>query len=454
MYKFILSYLLVQKILLFQHTNAQNAWVFGNSNLSKSFYLSIQNEIGENFTQEIKINSVNIINLESPQMIYVGTSNSGKLNFYQFILFPGDSVEITQHFDSFEFKGKFQNEYTFLHELEERGLGIYGTPENDCKICPQRYLELFNKRVEFINKYSDSLGFRSQFKELVNNLFKIKHIWGWLQIYSFVTKEPDHYDIGSSYFDSLANFKKKLVFSPKEISKVYYVTYSNTLKTYNRFLTEKNYRIIPNFDNQFISAMINFEGYQRDLLLTRLLKDGFKNNDVKPEHISKFFEICKTQKYIEFVKDLMKKRINSSPVLLDTAKVFLQNDTYYSWQDIAKNKYTYIDFWASWCGPCLKEFEKSAELEKEYSKKGVSFSFISIDKDSNAWIKAQKKHQIPPKRSYLFPNYENCLLSKQIELLSVPRYIIVDDKGTIVNSDAPRPSDPLIREIFDKLLKN
>ena len=93
------------------------------------------------------------------------------------------------------------------------------------------------------------MNFRPQFNDFVKKYFYLKHIWGWLQLYSFVNKETKDYNIGKQYLDSLKSFKKYLTLAPTEIKKLYYISYANTLKTYNRFLTENDYKKVPPLKN-------------------------------------------------------------------------------------------------------------------------------------------------------------------------------------------------------------
>ena len=48
-----------------------------------------------------------------------------------------------------------------------------------------------------------------------------------------------------------------------------------------------------------------------------------------------------------------------------------------------KGKVILIDFWATWCGPCIKEIPSLIELEKEYYGKDITFVSISFDKDAD-----------------------------------------------------------------------
>ncbi len=117
-----------------------------------------------------------------------------------------------------------------------------------------------------------------------------------------------------------------------------------------------------------------------------------------------------------------------------------------------KGKIVYIDFWATWCGPCRKEFPFSmAMIEKmtEKQKKKIDFLFISIDEDKTPWKNAVVKNKFAGKHGWIMGGWGAKLLSK-FQVNSIPRYMIMDGNGKIINENAPRPSDP---DIFNMLLK-
>jgi len=117
-----------------------------------------------------------------------------------------------------------------------------------------------------------------------------------------------------------------------------------------------------------------------------------------------------------------------------------------------KGKYIYIDFWATWCGPCIKEIPSLIELEKEYHGKDIAFVSISFDKDADVpkWKNFIKKNTMG--NIQLWANTEgNKRLTKSWNISSIPRFVILDREGKVVDSNAPFPSSREIRPLLNKL---
>ncbi len=125
--------------------------------------------------------------------------------------------------------------------------------------------------------------------------------------------------------------------------------------------------------------------------------------------------------------------------------------------DSFKGKYVYIDVWATWCNPCLAEIPALKSLEKKYHSKNIQFVSISIDDESTAgsWDKALAKWRKMVKDKNL--TGAQLYAGKDIQFMrdymvtGIPRFILIDPKGNIVESNAPRPSDPRLENLFKEI---
>ncbi|MDX1278212.1 TlpA disulfide reductase family protein [Oceanihabitans sediminis] len=126
-----------------------------------------------------------------------------------------------------------------------------------------------------------------------------------------------------------------------------------------------------------------------------------------------------------------------------------------------KGKYTYIDIWATWCGPCKVEIPAIKELEEEYKDKNIQFLSISIDDDKahkGSWEKANENWRAMVADENLVgiqlfaPKGWNSQFIRDYKINGIPRFILVDPDGKIVSPDAPRPSSKKIKEVLNELL--
>ena len=62
---------------------------------------------------------------------------------------------------------------------------------------------------------------------------------------------------------------------------------------------------------------------------------------------------------------------------------------------LAKNEVVLIDFWASWCGPCIDKLPKLKEMHTEYKDKGFEIVFVSIDDTYEDWKEGSEQHEVP-----------------------------------------------------------
>lgn len=111
-----------------------------------------------------------------------------------------------------------------------------------------------------------------------------------------------------------------------------------------------------------------------------------------------------------------------------------------------KGKVVLLDFWASWCAPCKKEFPNLKNLYAQYKDKGLEIVAVSIDEDRNEWQKAIQENQLP--WIQLVDDAEGTVATA-FGVQSIPYTLLLDKNGNVIAIN-PR-GDELTQKIADAL---
>lgn len=118
---------------------------------------------------------------------------------------------------------------------------------------------------------------------------------------------------------------------------------------------------------------------------------------------------------------------------------------------IGKGKITYIDFWATWCGPCCAEIPYVEKLVEHYkNNNNIEILSISLDNSRTKWLEKIAEDK-PAWKQFLIPEAFNSEFAKEYNITAIPRFMIFDDNAKIVSINAPRPSSSEIIKYLDSL---
>ncbi|WP_396601012.1 TlpA family protein disulfide reductase [Algibacter sp. R77976] len=119
--------------------------------------------------------------------------------------------------------------------------------------------------------------------------------------------------------------------------------------------------------------------------------------------------------------------------------------------DDLKGRYVYIDVWATWCGPCIQQIPHLQKVEKAYHGKNIEFVSISIDKQSDyeKWKTMVIEKDLGGIQLFADNDWESAFV-QDYQIQGIPKFILIDPEGNIVDANAPRPSSPKLIELFDK----
>lgn len=240
-------------------------------------------------------------------------------------------------------------------------------------------------------------------------------------------------------------------------------TNPNLLKLANGISLMSNYFFYKRVNSETPVSNINFISDALTHITDPVLKDVFLRDYIATSRM-------KIEEY-EVVAPKIKPFMTSNAskaFLLDYEKVLHKNvgqkGLEFTYKDINdkpvsfsdfKGKYVYIDLWATWCGPCKAEIPHMKKVEEDYHDKNIVFISLSLDapKDLQKWKDYVKKEQLKGIQ-IMADNAFKSDVAKNYDVTAIPRFLLFDTKGNIINGDALRPSDPELRTQLDKLLKS
>jgi peroxiredoxin len=164
-----------------------------------------------------------------------------------------------------------------------------------------------------------------------------------------------------------------------------------------------------------------------------------RNQQIDPAQINEMYDKLDEKGKSTFFGKALKKqmaKLTSMEIGQEAPSFSLKDRNGKSFQlkDL-RGKYVLLDFWASWCGPCVQEIPNLKAAYDLYKNKGFEIMSVSIDRKNADWLRALDKHALPWINVIDEEDPEKKITQQLYHVPTIPRTILLDKKGIVVGKD-------------------
>ena len=382
-------------------------------------------------------------------------------NKKQFNLYLSDTVDTKINFDykkseNVQFKGTNANINNYFVQKKEKFSEILVNANKLFSLEEQDFLDKMDEYKEALTELSISNNLSADFlKSEVKNIEYeyLRNISNYQDFYGTLTGDKD-FTTSEDFPDPLENFNYS---SGDDYVNSY--SYRKMLETQLETLAKENNKDGEDYYLTYLETVQTevTDPIAKNDLLYKSAAAGITYTDNLKEFYTKFIAYSTNKEH----KDKVSKSYNT---LKSTAKgqpapKFKDFENYAggttSLDDLlGKGKYLYIDVWATWCGFCKREIPLLKKLEEEYHGKNIEFVSISVDDKAQhkKWKQTIVDREMTGVQLFSGKKQSELEWAQKFLIKGLPKFIIIDPDGNIVNPNAPAPSggEELIN-IFNEL---
>lgn len=367
------------------------------------------------------------------------------LNLY---LSPGEDLELYVNAlnvsGSLYFRGSLSAVNTYLKEQE---VAVF-FDKDYYSLSEEVFIKKMQDMIDEKTKLLEAKNFDKSFTDLEKQRIRYS-VAERVAFYPMYQKRMGEvYKPGKAFTDFLSSFtiNNEELFGAKDFRRF--------LLNYVYFQGSRNYTTGENFSvgiTDYILSTVSNPVIKDFLLSEVLYRYIWENNGLAGAEylLSVFRRECSDPSKMSYIEELVEHWSKLSPGrVAPDFHVKLASGQVKTLADY-KGSYLYITVWATWCVPCKSELPYIDLLMKEYLGKNIQFMTIAIDGVTNEGHWKSFLANSPNAEIHAMADAEN-QFNEDYMVISVPRFILIDPKGKIVNSNAPRPSGQ-IRQFFDGL---
>lgn len=433
--------------------------------------------------------------VETPKIIEIMMfGDREKTRFYNPRIFvqPGDSISMQIRNGRIKFQGKNADQYNFFSEMDTLNLE-WPSFKGDINTYKKEVEAIYRGKKDFFDDYIRRNNVSKTFENLVGSELKFEYLFnlvaprsgvgegvsnnynvtgGLDKALSLSSYNSDNLFDLSAYFDevTIEDFQK-----PELINNDYFKrSLSSFIRYYfanqgNVYYSREALEEEINFVNK------NFSGAIRDYALGKIIYDYFENNynfsSEESEHLLALIQEYKENTTLaepsRQVIDEIFDRVMAADKVANTKKEISQKALADKVQTISgdtisiekvlqrtQDKTKIVNFWASWCAPCMYEIERARSFTNNLSENNIAVVYLSLDTDESSWRSTNSKlnGSFNSPYQYRFIEPDSARTLKELEINYVSKFVIIDKSGDVRINPAPVTSDSTsLKKILNRI---
>lgn len=482
-----------QPVLEEEHITTQKVWLIGKSDDARALHsFNLQDGsvlLSKNHFDKAKVHgdSLKIVldSIVSSRFLEVAVGGTDCLYHGQVFITPGDTILFEIKNKKISFLGKNANLNNFYTQLYDTTPRYYNNAYKGNLYDYKKTVDsIYKLKKDFFNNYVKIHNVVSKnFIEAVKGDLKHEHLFDLMRPRNInsITEGMYHgekdgliplikkeFGYGENLFDINYYLNNVTINDFKDVSLLdnslyfklninQFIRYNIDSSTTGSFSKDKLMA-----EKEFIEK--NFEGKMKKFAIARMIRDyemkgfGYSINNVKvlksliKKYESEFIDQSYKNEMIKINKSLDAFNFKLSDAAINITKLISLTGDTLTLNDVFKGstkRIRVIDFWATWCPPCIDEIKRAKNFKDKLAiEKDVEWIYLSIDKDQDRWKRTSQELSdfLNVRNQYLILGGKKSSLANDLKVNGIPRYVIFNTKNEIVLENAPRPSDTLMYE--------
>ncbi len=375
-------------------------------------------------------------------------------------LVPDDSLHLTVDFNRFDstisFSGKGASDNNFMVADRLADFDMKANRYNSFSDANtfKMYIDSLEKANHDLLHAFDTTAFTAEFRNYITSEIRYRFInprWMYKFGYDKVSRKMVDKPVPENYFHFLEALdlddNKASDNGSYAVALMRYLTEMNDAKTFKSIpdTLSKHQKAQWRIRKDYSYRKSIFKNRILDYQLTWYLKLNLPlviDDSIFAEELVRDYKtVCMNNEYISFIDEMFSKAKRLAKGNIAPEFTLTDNQGNQVSLSSFKGKIVYIDFWATWCLPCIMTMPDSRRLTQKFTgRNDIVFLYVNVHDELGKWQNFLINESIAGVNLYADKRQSDQLYSLY-NFTSIPHYVLIDRNGKLISSKAERPKN-------------